>query len=392
MRGEIKKGSKCSSSGGTSRSKDKKALLSSEAVFYVPQSSDAAASAPSSAASGSKTAASRARGRGTAAGAPAPAMSSSDSDADSDNGASSRAGSSSGAIKETVFDVSMLSEAVERLSDQRPSARQAALQALLAMLRGAAADHTVLSLQESYLDSTSAAVARILQRAASSVGAGVEETLLALEVLCLLGLVVGPQEDAFYARFQPLLLRGLEADEEEVQVAALFSLCFLSFVCSDGHSSGVALMDLCESIICGEAGGGSAGEGASGSGSGGSGGSRGSNGGGDGTFDGSHSHSQGQSQSQSHSRSSAADATTCAAPLVLPCGVDCGDELTVQAVESWALLSVALGDVELTDRSQERWGSEGLGGGEAGGGGLVVAARQPSLLPCRLYVDLSRAC
>lgn len=340
MRGEIKKGAKSSSSGGVSRSKDKKALLSSDAIFYVPQSSDAVASPPPSA-GGAKSAGARARGRAAAA----DASSASDSD-DDDNGAGSRTGSS-GAMKESVFDVTMLSEAVERLSDKRPSARQAALQSLLTMLRGAAAESTVQVLLESYMDSTSGAVGRILQRAASSVGAGVEETLLALEVLCLLGLIVGPQEDEFYSRFQPLLLRGLEADEEEVQCSALFSLCFLSFVCSDGHGSGAALMGLCESIICGEAGaavGGDGGagwaQGGDGNGSerGGGGGSSASGGGGDDA-----------GRAGAHA---SVDAGTAA--LVLPSGVEVGDALTVQAVESWALLSVGTGDEELAERSQER--------------------------------------
>ena len=105
---------------------------------------------------------------------------------------------------------------------------------------------------------------------------------------------MGPQEEEFYNRFAPLLINLLEL--EATQAGALFSLAFVSFICSD--ASNMRVLALCESIICG--------------------------GGGDGSDGG------------------------------LPIDVEVTEDLKVQAVQSWCLLTVSVDDCELVERSQDR--------------------------------------
>lgn len=218
MRGNIRK-DHSSASGGVSRSALKKGnTAAAVGVFYVPQSSEdiSPAGKPSSKAS---------RGK---------AKIEEDESID---------GEESG-YQETGFDVTALSAAIEGISDKRPSSREKALNQLLSLMRGAHAKESLESLQDSYFESTQSGISKILSRPATS-----NEGESAMSVLCMLGLLIGPHEEAFFEKYSPVLTSLLESDD--LQASALFALTFLSFICSDASNAQMA--DLCESILCEEA-------------------------------------------------------------------------------------------------------------------------------------------
>jgi hypothetical protein len=72
-----------------------------------------------------------------------------------------------------------------------------------------------------------------------------------MEVLCLLCLQVGAEENEFYEQFHQILVKLVTGSQiEELRVSAIATLAFASFVCSS--NSNEKIMTFCEDVICGE--------------------------------------------------------------------------------------------------------------------------------------------
>ena len=122
-------------------------------------------------------------------------------------------------------------EAMAELMNQKPTIRMHGAQSLLHLMRGTSARVACECLQSSFADQMLTAVSRLLQRQASNT---TEEAPLLLELTCMISLMLGGSQDAFFEKFEGPLKKLVEEEAvgDDVQAQALFTLGFICFVSS----------------------------------------------------------------------------------------------------------------------------------------------------------------
>ncbi len=140
---------------------------------------------------------------------------------------------------ENEFDVS---EAVEKITEKRATIREKGLESFVKYLRSTSQTPFKDAIAN-YEETLFTLLARILKRPTNA-----KEGKLCCELLCLLALTQGANEDDFFSQFEtPLKHLVAGGSIEELREYALFTLTFLSYVCSNEANEGVWY--LCEQIL-----------------------------------------------------------------------------------------------------------------------------------------------
>ncbi|KAJ1433359.1 interferon-related developmental regulator-domain-containing protein [Ochromonadaceae sp. CCMP2298] len=127
-----------------------------------------------------------------------------------------------------------ISEAVEMLSEKRSSTRETGLESLITHFQSSFGDASDLSI-EGYQDTLTEQMLRMIRRPNS-----VKEGKLCIQLLCLLALYNGPEEDDFLNLFErPLqvLVDSASGSLHDLSGPALSCLALISFVCGGVDAS-----------------------------------------------------------------------------------------------------------------------------------------------------------
>jgi len=129
-------------------------------------------------------------------------------------------------------------ESLELCNDKRLSKRETGLEQIMKGIRHG-------SDIKRYLNDFSGILCRILRSPSS-----VKEATLCSKLICLLSLVVGPDEQTFFTKFEQVLKRAIlsQSNDIEVRSEALFALVFCCYICSS--ESNEEITDFCINIIC----------------------------------------------------------------------------------------------------------------------------------------------
>lgn len=143
---------------------------------------------------------------------------------------------------------SWISEAADNLTEQKPEIRLQACLNLLQILRGPQATEAGEYILDSYIDTLTVGIIKMLNKQTSSDKNA--EGMKLLELISLLALLKGPNEDEFFTSFETVLTKLIECSSlgEVMQSKAMFTLSFLSFIC--GHVTTRKTWEYIEEVLC----------------------------------------------------------------------------------------------------------------------------------------------
>lgn len=142
-----------------------------------------------------------------------------------------------------------VSEIVEKLTDKRYTTRENGLELLIKHFQSShsASEHVTIG---GFQDTILTHLLRIIRRPFSA-----KEGKLCTQLLSLIGLFLGPDEDEFFTNFErPLraLIDGASPELQDVRGPALTCLTILTFICG-GVDAGYRIWSYCERILNEEA-------------------------------------------------------------------------------------------------------------------------------------------
>lgn len=129
-------------------------------------------------------------------------------------------------------------ESLELCNDKRLSKRETGLEQIMKGIRQGCDI-------KRYLNDFCGILCRILRSPAS-----VKEATTCTKIVCLLSLVVGPDEQPFFTKFEQVLKRAIlsQSNDIEIRSEALFALVFCCYICSTESNEDIT--NFCIDIIC----------------------------------------------------------------------------------------------------------------------------------------------
>ena len=139
----------------------------------------------------------------------------------------------------------LLIEAVDKLSEKRSSTRVAGLASLVKILRSQTLDQETLEMFSGYYETVTSWLKKGLK-----VSTPEKESVLCSQLVCLMALVIGPDEEDFVTDFsKPLSIIVRSCDNENMRVWALTARTFIGFVCATELAWAQQLLTFCEEVF-----------------------------------------------------------------------------------------------------------------------------------------------
>mmetsp|Transcript_15955 Transcript_15955/g.24042 ORF Transcript_15955/g.24042 Transcript_15955/m.24042 type:complete len:426 (+) Transcript_15955:139-1416(+) len=156
----------------------------------------------------------------------------------------SQVGSCGEAPYDEVYDESssaadMLSEHIDNLNEKKSATRMQALNGTLKCLQS---NCDVSDSVRGHMETLNRALVRLIRSASSE-----KEGILAVQILCVLALEMGPDEDSFFEAYFPALKYAITRSEyHDLRCWAVKAVSFVCFICaSDGYDA----LNFCEEVI-----------------------------------------------------------------------------------------------------------------------------------------------
>ena len=127
----------------------------------------------------------------------------------------------------------LISEAVEEMGSSRPDVRVKGTKQMLKVMRSGLTEEIRTYILEGYIETLTTLLIRYVNKAASADAE--TETILLMKVICTMSLLMGPDEEEFFVKFETPLKKLVESCSmgDTVQSQALFTLSFCAFICSN---------------------------------------------------------------------------------------------------------------------------------------------------------------
>jgi len=139
---------------------------------------------------------------------------------------------------------------IDKLSEKRSSARIKAMSSIVELLRSSSLTEACIDHLNRNTMSLESYITKGLR-----VGGQEREGIASAELLCVLALIVGPDEDEWVHIYnQPLDSVILESESDEFRAWCITAKVFMTLVCAEETDAGRRCLTLCESIFCDELG------------------------------------------------------------------------------------------------------------------------------------------
>jgi hypothetical protein len=149
--------------------------------------------------------------------------------------------SEKGPTSRSNFDVS---ENIDMLAEKKINLREPALRNIIAFLQGNHDDESNLEVLHGYIETLTIHLVRMTRRPAS-----VKEGKLCMDLVRLLGLYLGPEDDAMVKAMDKPLLQHIDDASSSFQADALFTQCFLAYV-SRKEERLLSTLDNLQILLC----------------------------------------------------------------------------------------------------------------------------------------------